>query len=306
MNRQLFVVSGALVMVATFAASSDTRRAAAWSTPVNLGAAINSPDSDSGPALSRDRLTLYFASTRPGGFGAADLYVARRARADCAWDWPVNLGPVINTASFELTPALSRDEHQLFFVSPRASGLADIWVSYRGNVHDDFGWQPPVMLGPAINTTTAIDSKPSYFQSRKGGLPQLFFHSNRPGGAGGQDIYVADAFGAAVLIPELNTPQNDAGATISRGGLEMFFQSDRPGGFGATDLWVSVRSSVFSPWSAPENLGDVVNSAFDDQIAGLSAGGDTLLFTSNRPGGFGMADIYMTTRAARAGATRGM
>ena len=48
------------------------------------------------------------------------------------------------------------------------------------------------MLGPAINTTTAIDSKPSYFQSRKGGLPQLFFHSNRPGGAGGQDIYVAD------------------------------------------------------------------------------------------------------------------
>jgi Tol biopolymer transport system component len=296
MNRHLIGMCGALVLGAVLMPSASAHRDADWSTPVNLGPVVNSPFSESGPAVSRDGLSLYFASTRSGGFGNADLYVARRENCDLPWDSAVNLGPVINTDSFELTPALSRDERHLFFVSPRASGLADIWVSSRGNVHDDFGWQPPVMLGPAINTTTAIDSKPSYFQSRKGGLPQLFFHSNRPGGAGGHDIYVADAFGAAVLIPELNTPQNDQGATISRNGLEMFFQSDRPGGFGASDLWVSVRSSVFSPWSAPENLGEVVNSAADDQIAGLSADGEALFFTSNRPGGFGMADIYMTTR----------
>jgi len=297
MKRHLLAVSGTLVLVSTLASSAHGPRHSDWSTPVNLGPLVNSPFSESGPAISKDGLSLYFASTRPGGFGNADLYVARRESCELPWDLPVNLGPVINTASFELTPALSRDERHLFFVSPRASGLADIWVSYRADVHDDFGWQPPVLLGPAINTATSIDSKPSYFESRKRGLPQLFFHSNRPGGLGGHDIYVADAFGPAVLIQELNTPQNDQGATISRDGLEMYFQSDRPGGLGATDLWVSVRGSVFDPWSPPRNLGDVVNSASDDQIAGISADGETLFFTSNRPGGFGMADLYMTTRA---------
>ena len=53
-----------------------------FSTPANLGASINTPDDDGGPALSCDGMTLYFYSTRPGGFGGRDLYVAHRHRLD--------------------------------------------------------------------------------------------------------------------------------------------------------------------------------------------------------------------------------
>ncbi|HZJ30832.1 MAG TPA: hypothetical protein VFD21_04645 [Vicinamibacterales bacterium] len=52
-----------------------------WSLPVNLGAGVNSVDLDFDPHIASDRQTLYFTSTRPGGFGGQDLYVTTRTRA---------------------------------------------------------------------------------------------------------------------------------------------------------------------------------------------------------------------------------
>jgi hypothetical protein len=50
----------------------------AWSTPVNLGATLNTEDDDGAPALSCDGTTMYFYSARPDGFGGLDLYVTTR------------------------------------------------------------------------------------------------------------------------------------------------------------------------------------------------------------------------------------
>src|SRR5437763_2559680 len=83
----------------------------AWSEPVNLGAPINSTFLDAQPNLSNDGLSLYFTSTRPGGQGGNDLWVARRACEACPWDTPVNLGSVINTAGVEAGSDLSNDGH---------------------------------------------------------------------------------------------------------------------------------------------------------------------------------------------------
>jgi len=295
MHRHLIAVSGALALAAALMPQAGASQDSEWSAAVNLGSGINSSSADAGPAISENGLTMYFNSSRFGGFGDADIYVARRETIDAPWDWPVNLGPFINTAFFEGFPTLSRDEHHLFFVSPRATGTADIWMSYRRDTEDDFAWEPPALLGPSINTTAA-DHGPGYFDNRKLGLPQLYFHSNRPGGPGSNDIYVADAFGPAVLVAELSSPQVDARPAISRNGLEIFFHSNRPGSIGGFDMWSSVRKSVFEPWSSPENLGDTVNGGFDDFIAAISSDGETLFFTSTRPEGFGSNDIYMTTR----------
>ena len=53
---------------------------AAWRPPVNV-AAINTPANDGAPSLSRDGRTLYFDSTKPGGFGGRDLQVTWRRQA---------------------------------------------------------------------------------------------------------------------------------------------------------------------------------------------------------------------------------
>jgi hypothetical protein len=203
----------------------------------------------------------------------------------------------------ERAPNFSRDGHWLFFVSERPGGLGgdDIWVSWRTNIHDDFGWQSPVNLGAGVNSAT-FDAGASYFENEEGGVPMLFFGSTRSGGPGGEDIYVSaqtadGSFGSATLVAELSSPQADRRPTVRFDGLEIIFFSNRPGTLGGADLWSSSRATVLDSWSMPVNLGAVVNSSSNDAPSYLSSDGRTLFITSDRAGGFGGSDLYVTTRA---------
>src|SRR6266446_2684389 len=182
-----------LVLCMAQASSAQAQKYSDWSAPVNLGPAINSAFSDQGPAISKNGLSLYFTSNRPGGLGGFDMYVSQRASAEEPWGSPVNLGPTVNTTFDEGNPAFSRDGHYLFFQSKRPGGLGgiDIWVSRREHTHDDFDWQLPVNLGPGVNSA-ADDNGPTYFENDEGGTPQLYFGSSRPGGLGAADIYVSE------------------------------------------------------------------------------------------------------------------
>ncbi len=283
--------------------SAQAQKYSDWSPPVNLGSAINSTFSDQQPAISKDGLSLYFTSNRPGGVGSFDMYVSQRASVDDPWGSPVNLGPTVNTTFDEGNPAFSRDGHFLFFQSKRPGGLGgiDLWVSQREHTQDDFDWQPAVNLGPGVNSA-ADDNGPSYFENEEDGSPQLYFGSSRAGGLGAADIYVSEqmadgSFGPAVLVTELSSASNENDPSIRHDGLEIFFHSNRTGSIGtALDLWVATRESTLDPWSTPVNLGSPVNIASQEQNAYLSSDGKTLFFSSDRPGGFGGLDLYMTTR----------
>lgn len=292
-----------------------------WSAPIMV-ANVNSEFVDNGPAISRNGRSLYFGSARPGGFGGMDLWVSRRASRKHPWGPPVNLGPTINTAANENVPAFSRDGHWMFFNSnrPGGSGLGDLWVSWRRRTNDDFGWKTPVNLGPIVNSP-AMDAGASYFTREEeedeeeeeddeeeeeeaddddDGVALLFFGSARPGGPGGSDIYVSAqknrSFGPPTLISELSTSSNDQRPSIRSDGRELFFFSDRPGGVGSLDLWVATRDTLRQVWNAPENLGLVVNSTSNDTQGYISPDSRTLYFASNRPGGPGLDDLYVTAR----------
>ena len=273
-----------------------------WSAPVNLGPPVNSTFTEGGPAISKDGLSLYFHSERPGSLGSTDIWVSVRERDDQPWGAPLNLGPGVNTPGLEAVAALSRDEHWLFFTSDRSGsfGSMDIWVSYRDHIHDPLDWQPALNAGAGVNSVFG-ESAPSYFEN-SGGAPQLFFHSNRPGGLGGTDIYVSElspsgTFGPASLVAELSSPSNEQHPSIRFDGLEMFIFSPRPGSLGGPDLWVSTRKTVFDPWSTPTNLGPIVNSAVDEVQPYIASDRQTLYFQSSRFGGAGGQDIWMTTRS---------
>ena len=128
----------AAVLAAPVEASLALQRFSGWSTPENLGSTVNSSAIDFTPEISRDGLSLYFASTRPGGLGATDLWVSQRASVDAPWGAPVNLGPTINSGGPDAAPYLSRDGHRLFFASARPGGFGsnDNWVSWRSDTHD--------------------------------------------------------------------------------------------------------------------------------------------------------------------------
>ncbi len=102
--------------------------------PRNLGAPVNALGfGDYSPELSRDGLTLYFSSSRPGGLGQADLYVTTRESTDDPWEPPQNLGPTVNSPYFEGQPSISANGKALYWDSDRPGGLGDfdIWMATR-------------------------------------------------------------------------------------------------------------------------------------------------------------------------------
>jgi Tol biopolymer transport system component len=274
-----------------------------WSTPVNLGPTINTSVTESGAAVSKDGLSLYFYSPRTGGFGGNDIWVSQRESVDDAWDTPENLGPTVNSTADDSVPSFSRDGHWMFFASTRPGGygLADIWASWRPQTHDDFGWQAPINLGAGVNTTFN-DNGNGYFENDDGGSPQLYFGSDRLGSA---DIYMSElqpdgSWGPASLAPELSSPAADNRPSLRHDGLEIFFYSARVGG-GGTDVWTATRDAVDAPWSTPVNLGAPVDTSFTDIHPYVSPDGATLYFSSNRTGGLGGLDLYVTTRSKTRG-----
>lgn len=285
--------------------AEDPPKYSPWSAAVNLGPVVNTAGNDAGPCISRDGLSLYFNSDRPGGFGLADIYVARRASAGDPWSGPVNLGPNVNTASADQACALSSDEHWLFFNSnrPQGFGLGDLYVTRRHNRRSDSGWLAAQNLGPAVNTA-AIEAFPTYYEDEATGKITIYFSSNRPGGQGGMDIYAITlqpdgSWSAPAPVLELNSAFDDVQPNVRRDGLELFMSSNRPGSLGVYDVWVSTRAGAADPWGTPINLGPVVNSpapAAQGRPA-LSFDGTVLYFYSSRPGGFGSNDIYMSTRS---------
>ena len=299
--------------------ASHTSNFSAWSDPVNLGPTINtSPYNDQQAALSKDGLSLYFASTRPEGPGDANLdlniWVSQRACADdgCPWGTPVSLGSTFNSSVADFAPALSRDGHRLFFASNRSTGgpgESDIWVSWRENVHEDLGWQAPEKLGPGVNTS-GFEGGPSYFENDDAGVPQLFFNRNPlPSNAAG-DIYVSEqaadgSFGIAVPVAELNSDATDQRPSIAHNGLDIYFYSNRPGstpnpsGVPSNDIWVATRESVLDPWSPPTNLGPPINTGTGELHPLIFSHGGTewLYFTRNvaTPPAIDL-DLFVSTR----------
>lgn len=287
-----------------------------WSEPVNLGPAINTEFSDQGPYVSKDELTLYFASQRPApeGFGANDLYVSTRRHKHDAWGPGANLGSVINTSGTESTPALSRDEKLLYFASnghPGASGL-DIWVSARVDKRDPLGWGVPVKLVGGVNSA-ANDLGPAPFYDRRTKTFIMYFYSIRSGGSGCRDIYSSTLgengeFTPAVLVTELNTSGEDEQPAIRRDGLEIFFGSNRPvstpcqgAGNPGGELYVSRRASTSDPWLPPMKLGMLINTAGAEGRPGLSLDGRSLYFFSDGHGGEGSTDLFVSTRTKLSG-----
>jgi hypothetical protein len=200
----------------------------AWSTPMNLGPSINTRYSELHMAISADELSLFFASDRPGGFGRNDLWVAERSSRDDEWDPAQNLGSKFNTDKDEVCPSVSPDSHWLLFCSRGLGGFGglDMFAAFRQDTSDNFDWEDPINLGAGVNSAFE-DGDPALFVDPETGVTTMYFASTRPG-LGDYDIYMSTlgddgAFGPAILVRELSSPQRDAHPTIRRDGLEIFW-----------------------------------------------------------------------------------
>ncbi|TMQ08142.1 MAG: hypothetical protein E6J91_33900 [Deltaproteobacteria bacterium] len=285
-----------------FALQADRFDNAAWSEPVNLGPLINSSALDGNAGVSPDGLSLYFVSARPGGLGGNDIWVSHRSCVPCDWETPANLGAPINSDAGEGAPTLSDDGRMLFFFSLRSGGFgsADIYVSTRVSTGADGDtWGDPVNLGPDVNTAGTENGA---YYVREGGEPDAVLYFNRSPTNVNVEMYrvsltnEGEPVGPAVIVPELNSPVADQKIAMRADGHELLLSTNRDGGFGNFDIWSFTRQGIHDPWSGPVHLDAPLNTPDIESQPSLSRDGGTLIFTSNRAGGYGAQDLWMSTR----------
>ena len=272
-----------------------------FGTPTNLGPTVNSSYSDMGGNISTDGLMLFIESSRPPGTEAFwDMWATTRTSTENPWGAAVNLGPPVSTSHDDFAGYISADGLEFYFSSdrPGGSGGSDIWVTRRAT--RDAHWDPPVNLGPAVNTAAH-----EWCGSLSVDGLELYIDSTRSGGFGDHDLYVNrrptrnDPWGAAVnLGPAVNSASSEIAPDISADGLCLFFSGNitgfRPVGIGGADIWVTTRTTQDDEWSIPTNLGATINTEAHDICPRVSSDGSWLYFSSTRPGGLGgyYGDIY--------------
>jgi hypothetical protein len=129
-----------------------------WDEAQPFSNVINSHCNEGSACLSKDGKTLYFARCKVTEYqydcrdclGSCDIYVSK-LESDSTWSYPKNLGPMVNTTSWDSHPTLSHNEDTLYFSSDRLGGfgLADIYFTYKDAKGE---WVPAQNLGPIINT----------------------------------------------------------------------------------------------------------------------------------------------------------
>lgn len=266
---------------------------------------LNTPSQDGCPIQSPDGLNLYLASNRPGGKGGLDIWMASRASTAAPWGAPQNLGEPVNSAADDFCPT-PVGKGGLFFVSrealPGACGQGDIYFTYRTAAGS---WTEPqrLLCAPAGPNSELDEQGPSWIDvsGKLRGPKQLYFSRSSASPAVAGEIFMSSRqagarFGPATAVAALNdAAANDIQPSVRADGLEVVFSSNRLGGLGAQDLWVATRNAVGDPWSAPINLGSVVNTGAAETRPSLSRDGKQLLF-GRSPGPEGSGDIYVTAR----------
>lgn len=209
-------------------------------------------------------------------------------------DAPITELNMPGTNSF--SPTLSEDELYMVFASDRPGGLGgyDLYETQRPDV--DALWGPPQNLVQLNSTGADYEPNLSY-----DGL-ELYFVSTRPGGIGPSDIYRSQrpAVGAPWGPPQnIGSPVNQAGVFnddpfLAQNGLRMFYTSSL--GAGGADIYVTQRPAIGAPWGPPQVFAPAASAQFDHSPV-VDGSGDTVWFSSTRPGGAaGSSDWWMTYR----------
>lgn len=206
-----------------------------WGTPENLGAPVNSAADDFCPTPVRGE-GLFFVSRRavPGACGGADIYFVRRdAESARHFDCVSDGGP--NTPLDEQGPSYVKTGGPSLYFS---SG-PDLYVSNELRT-GRFGPGDPIA---ELNSPTAIDIQPNV---RRDGR-EIVFASNRAGGFGGQDVWVArrhrvgGPWSAPVNLGDaVNTDANETRPSLSWDATELYF-GRAPGPPATADIHVATR-----------------------------------------------------------------
>lgn len=268
----------------------------------NMGAEINSEFDDQSPAISADGMKLVFNTRRPettnsltdvegDGKYFQDIYYSDFDTLTKKWKKADDVPGSINTNAHDACTGISADGKIIFIYKndlkdPQSRG-GDIYSSKIVNGK----WRTPENMAKPINT--------SYWEGGACISPDgktIFFTSERPGGSGNSDIWMAKRLTKTTwdkpvnLGTDVNSAFDEVGLFLAPDGKTLFFCSNGMGSMGDYDIFKTVLEN--GKWSKPVNIGYPINSDKRDGPFVVSADAQTGYFASNREGGLGESDIY--------------
>lgn len=245
------------------------------------------------PKLKKDKAT--------GAIGACDFAI-QSVRNPVPFD-PVNLGDSINSPEAEYINFITADDQFLYFTrnlvktrlvqQNKTIYEEDFFISQRIN---DTIWGRAINLGSPINTgwnEGALTISPD-------GRYLFFAGCGRPDGYGSCDLYWSKRVGnhwsePTNLGPAVNTEHWESQPSFSSDGATLYFVSNRKGGKGSSDIW-KTRLNPDGNWDQPANLGDSINTAFEEQTPFIHPDDQTLYYASKGFPGMGGSDIYYSQK----------
>lgn len=215
-----------------------------------------------------------------------------------------DIGTPINTIYSEYVPVITPDESMLIYTyrGTRSKGglqgpdgkpdkygqyYEDIMISYK--LGDS--WLEPESIGENINTSghdaaiaISVDGQ------------QLFIYKQTKNDNG--DIYVSTLNGDVWSKLEklkglVNTEAWEGSVSLTSDGKTLYFSSDREGGFGGRDLY-SAALMPDGTWGDIKNLGETINTKFDDDAPFIHPDRKTMYFSSKGHTSMGGYDIFYT------------
>lgn len=119
-----------------------------WTAPKNLGATVNSFSTDFGPYLAADNVTLYFGSMGHPGYGSSDIFVTKRLDDTWTnWSTPKNLGPEINTKSWDAYYTITASGEEAYMATSGTYGNTDIFrIKLKESVDEESKPDPVVLI----------------------------------------------------------------------------------------------------------------------------------------------------------------
>lgn len=206
----------------------------------------------------------------------------------------MNLGTKVNTPSSAYYPHVSADGQKLYYSCRNHAGGKGGDDIYMMEQHPDGSWSESQNM-ECWNThsheallTTGLDGNTAILAG------------NYNGTFGNADLYYSVKTSVGWSMPcnlggVINSSHREAYASLGPDGRTLLFCSDRDDQKDISDIFISFLTA--SGWTPPRNLGPLVNQkGFDEVGPMLAADNKTLYFSSDRPGGFGQHDLYMSRR----------
>jgi Tol biopolymer transport system component len=209
-----------------------------------------------------------------------------------------NVGPVVNGETNDFGPVLSLDESTLFFTSRRMrpdssnSSILDFYTGeYKEDVYVSFKNEEGVWTDPEILNLNS-DAHDATIGVSPDGQTLFIYRDNYGDGQVMESKLIGETWSEPVLLgSDINSSAWETHATISADGNILFFVSDREGGVGKRDIYRCVKLPN-GEWSKALNIGNSINTKYDEDAPFVTPDGKTLYFASKGHNSMGGFDIF--------------